>query len=88
MANKYPLKSGDITAPPDDAYVVVPNDNTDFDPYFRGLYVGVTGNVSVVTLASNNTVLFVGVPAGTTLEIRGRRVTANNTTATNIIALV
>lgn len=85
--SKYPLKSGDVTAPPDDAYAVTANDSVDFDQYFRGLYVGVTGNVSVCTVNSSN-VLFVAVPAGATLVIRGKRVNSTGTTATSIVALV
>lgn len=88
MANKYPIKSSDVSAPPDDAYVVSPSDTTDFDPYFRGLYIGATGNVSIQTLASNTTITFVAVPAGTQLIIRGKRVNNTGTTASNIVAFV
>jgi hypothetical protein len=50
------------------------------------LYVGGTGNVSVVTIG-NDTIVFNGVPAGTTLPIQVVRVRSTSTTATLINAL-
>ena len=49
------------------------------------LYVGVTGDVVIEEIASNN-VTFANVPGGTTLWIKAIRVKAA-TTATNIVAL-
>ena len=50
------------------------------------LYVGGTGNVSVVTI-SGDIVTFNGVPAGTTLPIQVLKLRSTNTTATLINAL-
>jgi hypothetical protein len=50
------------------------------------LYVGGTGNVSVITI-SGDLITFNGVPAGTTLPIQVRRLRATSTTATLVNAL-
>jgi hypothetical protein len=50
------------------------------------LYVGGTGNVSVVTIGGD-TIIFNGVPVGTTLPIQVIRVRSTGTTATLINAL-
>ena len=50
------------------------------------LYVGGTGNVSVVTIGGD-IVTFNGVPAGTTLPIQVLKLRATNTTATLINSL-
>lgn len=50
------------------------------------LYIGGTGNVSVVTIGGDQ-ITFNGVPAGTTLPIQVLRLRATGTTATNVNAL-
>jgi hypothetical protein len=50
------------------------------------LYVGGTGNVSVITIGGD-TITFNGVPAGTTLPIQVVRLRATGTTATLVNAL-
>lgn len=52
----------------------------------RGLYVGVTGNVNVVTLLGT-TVLFTAVPAGAILPITVQKVLNASTTASGIVAI-
>jgi len=50
------------------------------------LYIGGTGNVRVLTIGGDD-VIFYGVPAGTTLQVKVRQVFSTNTSATNIVAL-
>ena len=50
------------------------------------LYIGVTGNVVAVG-RDDVAVTFIGVPAGTILNINAIRVNATSTTATNIVGL-
>lgn len=52
----------------------------------RGIYVGVSGNLSCV-MADGSVAVFVAVPAGTVLPIRPNRVRATGTTATSLLAL-
>lgn len=57
------------------------------DGVCRALWVGGAGNVAVVAEGNTSAVTIVGVPAGTILPIRTRRVNSTNTTATEIVAL-
>jgi hypothetical protein len=50
------------------------------------LYIGGTGNVSVITIGGDQ-ITFNGVPAGTTLPIQVLRLRATGTTATQVNAL-
>lgn len=67
------------------SYAVTPSDATDFvNGPARGLYVGVTGDVTL--MSAGNAVLFKAVPVGI-LPVYCSRVNATATTATNIVAL-
>jgi hypothetical protein len=68
-----------------DAAAVTPNDSTVVA--FRALYVGTTGDVSLVTLAGA-IVTFASVPAGAILPIACTKVRSTGTTASNIVGLV
>lgn len=82
------------TDPASFAVVVTPSDTTNLKDLFsgefpRGLYVGGTGNLTVVMAGdrgADTTVLFSAVPAGALLPIRVKRVMAA-TTATLIVAI-
>lgn len=68
------------------AAAVIPSDSTALAEAAQALYVGVTGNVAVITLGGQ-TITFTGVPAGTVLPSACTQVKATNTTATNIVAM-
>lgn len=84
MAGSY--RSSNATVSAHSAFVVTPSDSTVI-PTTRGLYVGGTGNLSVVMAEDQNTVLFSAVPAGTILPIQVTQVLDTDTTATLIVAL-
>lgn len=70
---------------------VTPNDTTAIshppgDTFTKGLYVGVTGNISVL-MAGGATVIFTNISAGVIHPISAIRVNATGTTATGIIAI-
>jgi hypothetical protein len=52
----------------------------------RGIYVGTSGNVSIVTPGGNTTV-FTNVLGGTILPVAFTKITHVNTTASNLVAL-
>lgn len=66
-----------------DYFVIVPS-NT-MDQLFHALYIGSAGTVVAVRM-DGVAVTFVGVSAGQSIRIAGRRVNSTNTTAANIIA--
>lgn len=69
------------------AEAVTPHDSTNLDNLTSGLYIGVTGNVTVVMAGDGGVVTFTAVPAGAILPIIVSRVNTTDTTATNIVAL-
>ena len=70
---------------PSAAAVVTPNDGTDLST--AGIiYVGGYGDVKVDTIAGN-TVTFYGVPAGSYIPVRVKRVYSTGTTATNMLVM-
>lgn len=70
-----------------DAIAITTSDSTVYSPPLRGIYVGVTGNINVIT-PNGTTVLFSNVPAGFILPVYCSRVKATSTTATTLIGLV
>lgn len=71
-----------------DAFPITPTDvAATVYPAARRLYIGVAGNVQVIT-PQLMSVLFVGVPAGTQLDVASVRVAATGTTAASIVALI
>ena len=76
-----------LTADPaTNAVLITPSDAVDLATVTRAVYVGGAGDMKV-TMQDSGTVLFSGIPAGTTLPIRVSRIWATTTTATLIIAL-
>lgn len=76
----------DLSAPAQGIFAVTPSDSAYFSDLARSLYIGVEGNISVVAEDGSNAI-FVGVPAGTVLPVRCKRVNATGTTATDIVGL-
>jgi hypothetical protein len=64
---------------------ITPHASTDI-ALTRAVYVGVGGDIAAVG-ADNLAVIFKGVPTGTLLPIRVRRINAVNTTATDMVAV-
>lgn len=70
-----------------DAFAVTKSDTTVFQRIPSALYVGAEGDVQVVT-EMGSTVLFLAVPAGTTIPLRIKQVMSTNTGASSMVALV
>jgi hypothetical protein len=68
-----------------DCEAVTPHNTTELSPHARALYIGGTGNVTIVT-PRDTTVLFTGVVVGTILPCYVKIVKATGTTATGIVA--
>jgi len=83
----------DLDSPAQYAVEITPTDATVLTTSIRGLYVGVTGNVScrlVGNASATQTqanVKFAFIPAGTILPVRLEGVWATDTTADDLIGL-
>lgn len=75
----------EASEPAYDAVAVTPSDSTNLTVNARALYIGVTGDVTLVTI-NGNAVLFKAVAVGI-LPVGCSRVNNTATTATNIVAL-
>ena len=83
MAGAY--HSAHATVAAHSATTVTPSDST-IIPVTRGLYVGVTGNITVKMADDENIITFSNVQVGV-LPIQVIKVMATNTTASGIVAL-
>jgi hypothetical protein len=68
-------------------FAVTPDNTTKFARRVRALYVGGTGNITLLD-AEGTVCLFTAVPAGTILPVECVRVNSTGTTATLLIGLV
>lgn len=75
------------TGPGSDGFTVTPSDTVNFTKNARALYVGSSGDVSLLTPAGT-TLLHKNVPAGAVLPIGAARVNATNTTASSILGYI
>jgi hypothetical protein len=81
MPGKY-----SCTTPGTQAYPVTPSDSVDLNPSARSLYIGVTGDVAIITV-DGQTVIFKNHPVGY-MPMQASRVKLTGTTAEEILALV
>lgn len=76
--------------PADTFAAITPSDTVDITlrqgTFPRGIYVGVGGDIVVVT-QGDNAITFKNVPTGAVLPVRTKRVNSTSTTATNLVAL-
>jgi hypothetical protein len=68
------------------ANAITPSDTVNLTGGPVVLYIGVTGNISVLT-AGGDTATFVDVQAGSVLPVRVKRVNSTGTTASSMLAL-
>ena len=78
MADIFSSHSIDVAAPAAGAFAITPNDGTIFDQPTRALYVGAGGTIQAEMLWGG-TVTFEGIPGGSMLPIRVRRVLSDST---------
>ncbi|WP_404404943.1 hypothetical protein [Pelagibacterium halotolerans] len=87
MSTSFPGRAASTNGPAGDIFSITPDDAADLTQTIRGIYVGATGDLSVVA-ASGAQAVFVGVPGGTVLPVSVSRVMATGTTASNLVGLI
>lgn len=65
---------------------VTPHDTNELTVVSRALWVGSAGDLAVL-MVDGTTATFVGIPAGTLMPLRVRRVNSTDTTASSIVSL-
>ncbi|MXU64187.1 spike base protein, RCAP_Rcc01079 family [Oceanomicrobium pacificus] len=86
MADLFRNHNQNLTAPPQNALAVVPDDATDLPWITRALYVGGGGDLRV-RMQDGTDVTLANASAGTQYALRVERVLATGTTATDIVAM-
>lgn len=74
--------------PPFRLRAITPNDSADLDLYVRGIYVGTGGDLKVLAVSDEDPVTLVGVPGGTYIPMRVKRVYATGTDAEDLVGMV
>lgn len=87
MADPYVTYCDQPEGPFRNAAAVTPSDTVPLTTAAAKLYVGVTGDVTLIPVGGASGVLFKAVPAGTVLPVRTSQVMATGTTATYIVAM-
>ena len=84
MANLISVLPG---GPASNAFAITPTDNVLFVTNPRGIYVGTTGDLTVIMAQDNSTVLFKAVPTGSLLPLAVSCVMQTGTTATSLVGV-
>lgn len=69
------------------AVAITPSDSAPIASRVEGVWVGGAGNLNVILGDDVDPVLIEGIPAGTMLWIKPKKVLATSTTATKLVAL-
>jgi len=80
------ITGGGYGQPATHVFSITPSDSSELSVVTRALYVGNTGDVSVM-LVQGTIAVFARVPTGQVLSIRARKVFATGTTATNLVGM-
>lgn len=86
MADQYANHGSGLDSPGIGHYAITPHASNDEAIAFRAVWVGAAGNVEVVAL-NGAAVLYKGCAAGSVIPMRGKRVNAVNTTATDLVGM-
>ena len=68
VAGNVPFHVDSLTAPAYDGFTIVPSDSTNFNTMCRAIYVGVSGNVALLT-TSGTVLTFLNVLQGQILPV-------------------
>lgn len=74
-------------APAEDCFAIVPSDTADLPRATKAIYVGLSGDVSLIPVRGAAPVVFKKVNAGTILDVRVRAVRLTGTTAADLVGL-
>ena len=85
-SDPYSSTSEALSDPCDQGFAISPHDSNELTVIPRGIYVGVGGDIVLITKA-DVTHTFKSVPTGSILPFRPKIVKSTSTTATNLIGI-
>ena len=86
MADNFASRASGIGAPARGGFAVTPSDSTDLPHETRAIYVGVSGDLSLL-MVDGSAITLGGVIAGSLVPVRAMRVKATDTTADQLVGL-
>lgn len=86
VVDKFRNQYATYDGPAGNAFSITPSDSVNCDFATRAVYVGGTGDLTVVTI-NDEVVTFIGIPGGTLLPLRIKRVNSTSTTASALVGL-
>ena len=87
MPDRFTNLNPGLDSPASHGFAITPHDSNELAEVTRAVYVGTAGALAVTLLSGAETILS-GVPAGTLLPIRARRVLSTGTTAGALVGLL
>ena len=73
--------------PAENCFAITPDDAADLSLATKAIYIGESGDVTLVTMRGSGPVTFRNLPAGSILDVRVRSVKATGTTARYLVGL-
>lgn len=88
MPDPFQSHQTGLSSPATQAVAITKSDDDDLANAVRAIYVGGAGNVALIPVGQDDSVVFQGVQAGTWLPVRTKKVLATGTTATALVGLL
>ena len=87
MTDRFKTRGASIDGPATDGFTITPHDITELNEVPRAIYIGSTGDVTLLTLEGTE-LLFKNCASGSILPIRATIIKSTGTSATNMLGLV
>jgi len=75
------------TAPAEDCFAIVPSETADLPRATKAIYIGLSGDVTLIPVRGTTPVVFKKLAAGTILDVRVRAIRVTGTTAGDLVGL-
>ena len=86
MADNFASRASGLGAPARGGFAVTPSDSVDLPRETRAIYVGSSGDLSLL-LVDGSAVTLAGIVGGSLVPVRATRVKATDTTASLLVGL-
>lgn len=74
-------------APAQNCFAVTPHDSAELPLVTKSIYIGQGGDLALLSLRGEASVIFRNLPDGMLLDVRARQILATGTTAADIVGL-
>lgn len=85
MADDFASHASGLASPGSNFFAITPDNGNDLATYTRGIYVGVSGDISIDGVGGGTSIVLQNLAAGVWHPIRAKRVRSTGTAATGIV---